>query len=125
MKKAVIGIVSKHYASYKNDRTDTYVRDEIKQAIFDNGAVAIAILPPDKDIKYIGDNWKEDLQGKEYDDLISQIRLCDGIIFQGGAESDNYECIVSNIVMKIIYLLLEFVVDKISLLELLVVQLIK
>lgn len=51
MKKAVIGIVSKHYASYKNDRTDTYVRDEVKQAIFDNGAVAIAILPPDKDIK--------------------------------------------------------------------------
>lgn len=49
MKKAVIGIVSKHYSSYKNDRTDTYVRDEVKQAIFDNGAVAIAILPPDKD----------------------------------------------------------------------------
>ncbi|CDE91098.1 unknown [Clostridium sp. CAG:389] len=30
MNKAIIGIVSKHYASYKNDRTDTYVRDEIK-----------------------------------------------------------------------------------------------
>ena len=45
MKKAVIGIVSKHYDSYKNDRADTYVRDEIKQAILDNEAVSIAILP--------------------------------------------------------------------------------
>lgn len=56
MKKAIIGIVSKHYASYKTDRTDTFVRDEVKQAVFDNGAIAIAILPPDSDIKYIGDN---------------------------------------------------------------------
>ena len=51
MKKVIIGIVSKHYASYKSDRADTYIRDEVKQAIFDNGAIAIGILPPDKDIK--------------------------------------------------------------------------
>lgn len=95
MRKVIIGIVSKHYATYKNDRTDTFVRDEVKQAIFDNGAIAIAILPPDNEIKYIGDNWKEDLHGKEYEDLISQVKLCDGIIFQGGVESDNYECIIA------------------------------
>ena len=95
MKKAVIGIVSKHYANYKNHLTDTYIRDEVKQAIFDNGAIAIAILPPDKDIKYIENNWKEDLNEKEYEDLIYQIKLCDGIILQGGGESDNYECIVA------------------------------
>ena len=95
MKKAVIGIVSKHYANYKNHLTDTYIRDEVKQAIFDNGAIAIAILPPDKDIKYIENNLKEDLNEKEYEDLIYQIKLCDGIILQGGGESDNYECIVA------------------------------
>ena len=95
MEKVIIGIVSKHYASYKNDRTDTYIRDEVKQAIFDNGAVAIGILPTDREIKYIEDNWKEDLDKKEYENLISQIRLCDGIIFQGGAQSDNYEPIIA------------------------------
>lgn len=36
-KKPIIGIVSKHYANYKTQRTDTYIRDEVKQAIFDNG----------------------------------------------------------------------------------------
>lgn len=94
-RKVVIGIVSKHYASYKNERTDTFIRDEVKQAIFDNGAIAIGILPPDKKIKYVEDNWKNDLTKKEYDNLISQIKLCDGIIFQGGAKSDNYECIIA------------------------------
>ena len=95
MKKVIIGIVSKHYSNYKDYRIDTYIRDEVKQAIFDNGAVAIGILPPDKEIKYIEDEWKEDLNEKEYENLITQIKLCDGIIFQGGAESDNYECIIA------------------------------
>lgn len=95
MRKVIIGIISKHYAKYKSSRTDTYIRDEVKQAIFDNGAVAIGILPPDNDIKHITDDWKEDLSEDEYNNLISQIKLCDGIIFQGGGESDNYECIAA------------------------------
>lgn len=37
MSKPIIGIVSKHFV--KNGiRPNTYIRDEIKQAIFDNGA---------------------------------------------------------------------------------------
>lgn len=100
MKKAVIGIVSKHYKENKTERTDTYIRDEVKQAIFDNGAVAIGILPPDKEIKDIADNWKEDLSKEEYDSLISQIKLCDGIIFQGGMAADNYENIAAKYCYK-------------------------
>ena len=38
--KVIIGIVGKHYISDKK-RTDSYIRDEVKQAIFDNGALAI------------------------------------------------------------------------------------
>ena len=95
MDKVIIGIVSKHYKGETSIRPDTYIRDEVKQAVFDNGGVAIGILPPDKNIKYIGDKWKEDLSKIEYDNLIAQIKLCDGIILQGGAESDNYECIVA------------------------------
>ena len=93
--KPIIGIVSKHYAKYKDSRTDTFVGDELKQAIFDNGGVAIGILPTEDKIKYSGDNWRDDLSKVEKENLISQIKLCDGIILQGGIETDNYESIVS------------------------------
>lgn len=97
MKKVIIGILSKHYINYKNNRTDTYIRDEVKQAIFDNGAIAIGILQSDGNIKRLKekDIWKNNLNEKEYENLICQINLCDGIIFQGGAQSDNYECIAA------------------------------
>lgn len=93
--KPIIGIVSKHYAVHKSNRTDTYVRDELKQAIFDNGGIAIGILPTEKNINYTDDNWKENLNKIEIENLFSQIDLCNGVILQGGIESDNYECIVA------------------------------
>lgn len=93
--KPIIGIISKHYVNYNNRKADTYVRDEVKQAIFDNGGVAIGILPTEDKIKYSGDNWQDDLSEVEKENLISQIKLCDGIILQGGIETDNYECIVA------------------------------
>ncbi len=91
MRKAIIGIVSKHYL--KNGiRPDMFVRDEVKQAVFDNGGIAIGILLPKDELLDAGDNWQSDnLTNKEYDDLIAQINLCDGIIFQGGSACDNYE----------------------------------
>lgn len=93
--KPIIGIVSKHYAKYKDKRKDTFIGDELKQAIFDNGGIAIGILPTEDKIKYSGDNWQDDLSEIETENLISQIKLCDGIILQGGIETDNYESIVS------------------------------
>lgn len=90
----IIGIVSKHYTK-DSLRPDTYIRDEVKQAIFDNGGVCIGILPPDSDIKRITDCWNYDLSKNEYENLITQIKLCDGIIIQGGSCSDNYECIIA------------------------------
>lgn len=94
MSKPIIGIVSKHFA--KNDmRPNTYIRDEVKQALFDNGAIAIGILLPKEEIFDVGDNWNNNLSQDEYHDLIAQINLCDGILFQGGAACDNYEMIVA------------------------------
>ena len=95
MNKPIIGIVSKHYATYKSNRTDTFIRDEVKQAIFDNGGVAIGILPTEKEINYCGDNWKDNLSEEERENLFKQLNLCDGIILQGGAETDNYESIIA------------------------------
>ncbi len=95
MNKPIIGIISKHYKEYNTERTDTYIRDEVKQAIFDNNGVAIGILPTDNEIKRRADNWEENLTEDEYNNLIAQIKLCDGIVFQGGMSADNYENIAA------------------------------
>ena len=91
MNKPIIGIVSKHYATYKSNKIDTFVRDEIKQAIFDNGGIAIGILPTESGINYCGDEWKDNLSIEEKENLIAQIKLCNGIILQGGINYSTYE----------------------------------
>lgn len=94
MVKPIVGIVSKHYAK-EYSRPDTYIRDEVKQAIIDNGGIAIGILPPDQEINRVPNQWQNCLSEQEYDILIKQINLCDGIIFQGGGASDNYEVVAA------------------------------
>ncbi len=94
MKKSIIGIVSKH-SKKDSIRPSMYIRDEIKQAIFDNGAVAIGILLPKEEKSDVEDDWNNNLSKDEYDSLIMQINLCDGIIIQGGGACDNYEMIVA------------------------------
>lgn len=94
MGKPIIGIVSKHFA--ENDiRPNTYIRDEVKQAIFDNEAIAIGILLPKDEVLKVGDDWINNLSQDEYNVLITQVNLCDGIIFQGGRACDNYEMIIA------------------------------
>ena len=94
MKKVVIGIVAKHI---KTDRirTDSLIRDEVKQAIFDNDAVAIGILSPNEEILYTSDNWKQYEVKLEKENIINQINLCDGIIIQGGSTNEAYENYIS------------------------------
>lgn len=87
--KPIIGIASKHYSTYKTNKIDTYIRDEIKQAIFDNSGIAIGILPTEKEINYCGDNWKDNLSIEEKENLLAQLKLCDGIILQGGVETQT------------------------------------
>ncbi len=45
MTKPIIGIIAKHYNKEKSIFRDSYIRDEVKQAVFDNNAIAIGILP--------------------------------------------------------------------------------
>ena len=64
---------SMYYATYKSNKIDTFIRDKVKQAIFDNGGVAIGILPTEDNINYCGDAWKDNLSIEEKDNLIAQI----------------------------------------------------
>lgn len=93
MSKPIIGIVSKHY---KKDylRLETFIRDEVKQAIFDNGGIAIGILPSNED-KIKAKKYNNELTTNEKHNLYEQISLCDGIILQGGAFSDMYEVFIA------------------------------
>ncbi len=93
-KKPIIGIVTKHF-SKDEIRPNMFVRDEIKQAIFDNGGIAIGIILPKDEKVDVEDTWKNNFSATEYSNLISQIKLCDGILFQGGSACDNYEMIAA------------------------------
>ncbi len=93
-KKTIIGVVSKHFLN-EEIRPNMFIRDEIKQAIFDNGGIAIGILLPKDEKIDVEDKLENNLNNIEYDNLISQIKLCDGILLQGGGACDNYEMIVA------------------------------
>lgn len=90
MNKVIIGIVGKHIKSDKV-RTDTLIRDEVKQAIFDNGAIGIGILSPNDEILYTSDDWKNIEENIEKEQIVEQIKLCDGIILQGGGTNEAFE----------------------------------
>ena len=92
--KVIIGIVGKHYISDKK-RTDSYIRDEVKQAIFDNGALAIGILSPNEELFYCENKWMQLEDKLLKSDIISQIKLCDGIILQGGITNEAYESFIA------------------------------
>jgi len=92
IKKVIIGIVAKHREEDKNlIRPDSRIRDEVKQAIFDNGGIAIGILSPNKKVQMAGDDWLDYIKFLDKENIISQIKLCDGIVLQGGNTNESFE----------------------------------
>ena len=92
MGKVIVGIVAKYRdGDEKQKIVDSRIRNEIKQAVFDNGGIAIGIISPNDEIQPAGDDWMKynDLIDKE--NIIRQIKLCDGIILQGGNANEAYE----------------------------------
>lgn len=93
-KKPIIGIVAK-YKETKDDRYDALIREEVKNAVIDNGGIAIGILSTETEINFTpedgSDSWDELLTEVQKQDFIAQIKLCDGIIIQGGKDSLKYE----------------------------------
>lgn len=91
MNKPIIGIVAKHDIKSEKIRTDSLIRDEVKQAVFDNDAIAIGILSPNDEIQYTTDNWVKYESSIKKQEIIEQINICDGIILQGGNSNETYE----------------------------------
>lgn len=92
MSKAIIGIAAKYVrGDEKRKRVGSRIRDEVKQAIFDNGGIAIGILSPNKGMQEAADNWMRYYNLIDKDNIIKQIRLCDGIILQGGNANEAFE----------------------------------
>ena len=69
-KKPIIGIVSKHFLKDEIG-SNMFIRDEIKQAIFDNGGIAIGIILPKDEKIDVEDKWKNNLSKDEYNNLIA------------------------------------------------------
>lgn len=90
MNNPVIGIVAKHIKAEKI-RTDSLIRDEVKQAIFDNGGIAIGILSPNEEILYSSDNWKQFEKKIVKEKIIKQLNICNGVILQGGVTNEPFE----------------------------------
>lgn len=98
MSKVIIGIVTKYKyrdGDKNKKRVDSRIRNEVKQAVFDNGGIAIGIISPNEEIQPADDNWMKynDLINKE--DIISPIKLCDGIILQGGNVNEAFESFIA------------------------------
>lgn len=91
--KPIIGIPAKFHTT-EGMRDALFIRAELKDAITHNDGIVISILPPhnytekpfDKPLK---------LSKEEKENLIAQIKLCDGVIFQGGSIYDQYEKFIS------------------------------
>lgn len=95
MKKVIIGIITKHFRESVDHFKNTYIVDNTKQAIFDNGGIAIGILPSCFDKNQASNDWKDSLTLEEKENIIEQINLCNGIILQGGGRSEEYECFIA------------------------------
>lgn len=88
--KPIIGIIGKSdYSSGK--KTSICVLDNYRKAIINYGGIPIAILPP-QIVDYEKTSGKEvgHLTEEEMDILNSQLKLCDGLLLQGGSRSFDY-----------------------------------
>lgn len=95
-KKPIIGIVAKF-----NDFDDPnfiwrrQVFDGITRSLLiKHGALVIGILPQNKAVDFNDSddgNYKIKMDSIEKKDFIDTLKLCDGIVLQGGSNSDYYE----------------------------------
>lgn len=99
MKKAIIGIVSKNitveeFYNWSWQR----ISDAVRYSINKNGGLVLGILPQTqrKDFNQVDESENSKLSKQEIEDLRVLLKMCDGIVLQGGISSHNYEEYIAN-----------------------------
>lgn len=94
MKTPIIGIVSKNltvkdFFGWQWQR----ICDSIRCAINKNGGLVIGILPQKNNQTFNQEDEHENIELTQFEQerLLQTLKLCDGIILQGGLSSHNYE----------------------------------
>ena len=94
MKTPIIGIVSKNltvkdFFGWQWQR----ICDSIRYAINKNGGLVIGILPQKNNQTFNQEDEHENIELTQFEQerLLQTLKLCDGIILQGGLTSHNYE----------------------------------
>lgn len=94
MKTPIIGIVSKNltvkdFFGWQWQR----ICDSIRYAINKNGGLVIGILPQKNNQTFNQEDEHENIELTQFEQerLLQTLKLCDGIILQGGLSSHNYE----------------------------------
>lgn len=94
MKTPIIGIVSKNltvedFFGWQWQR----ICDSIRYAINKNGGLVIGILPQKNNQTFNQEDEHENIELTQFEQerLLQTLKLCDGIILQGGISSHNYE----------------------------------
>ena len=94
MKKPIIGIVSKNitieeFYGWQWQR----ICDSVRYALVKNDAIVIGILPQRNSQRFSLEDEHEDIEidENEIKMLNETLKLCDGIVLQGGLSSNNYE----------------------------------
>lgn len=95
MKKPIIGIVARP-DTIKTQRTCMQTLERYRLAIVKCGGNPIIILPT-QIVEYEKEETKDvpDLTEEEKEDLISQIKLCDGILLPGGDRIFYYDLFIT------------------------------
>jgi putative glutamine amidotransferase len=94
--KPIIGVIGRAELSEDN-RKLIMIHEEIRRSIIRNGGIPMVILPT-QDVDYYGTPGKEigDLNVQNKKDILQQIMLCDGLLFQGGTRSFDYDTFIVN-----------------------------
>lgn len=98
--KPIIGIVGRPHTTYTG-REVICALDDYRRAVSNTGGIPIVILPT-QDLSYEQTRPAEalNLTENEKEDLIQQIKLCDGLIFPGGNRIYDYDYFVCKYAME-------------------------
>lgn len=94
--RPVVGIVGRCVSSKK---LSVGVNSELRQALFDNGALAIGLLPPTIYSAQLATPVVGDLQlpAVEMEILDEQLALCHGLVIQGGRWTTDHEFVLAKL----------------------------